>query len=57
MEDEYHILFSGPVLQTERSSFYVKHVQALNEVMLLPDYMNVKWLIMEEYIDTFEGLL
>ena len=37
VEDEYHLLYSCPALQTERSQFYVNHIDNIATFMLLDD--------------------
>ena len=50
VEDEYHFLYSCPLLQTERSKFYLDHITDFQGFILLPDAAKTKFLLGDDMI-------
>ena len=50
VEDEYHFLFSCPLLQLERSSFYLEAISDIEGFMLKSDAEKTKFLLSEDMI-------
>ncbi len=53
VEDEYHFLYSCPLLQTERTKFYADHISDIGEFMLYTDAEKTKFLFSNEMIKCF----
>ena len=50
VEDEYHFLYSCPLLQLERSAFYSDHIVDLGTFMLNDDAMKTRFLLSKDMI-------
>ena len=50
VEDEYHFLYSCPLLQAERSKFYVDHISDFETFILLDDASKTRLLLGEDMI-------
>ena len=53
VEDEYHFLYSCPLLQLERTTFYTDHIPDIGTFMLRSDAETTQFLMSNDMIKVF----